>query len=263
MSVVVIKVGGAFLQNVAAALDLLEAIKQLQTTHQVVLVHGGGSAVEQLLKDLGMTSNKLNGLRITPDDQIDYVVGALAGTNNKNLCGLAIQSAITPVGLCLADGGMTQCEQISEQLGCVGKVSANNPLLLQQLLAGGFLPIISSIGADDKGKLLNVNADQAATAIAQLLAADLLLLSDVPGVLNADKCLIERLDHDSVEILIKQGVIRDGMTVKVKAAQDAANDLNRPVTIASWKHPESLLKLQRNSGLGTQILPIDATKEAL
>jgi acetylglutamate kinase len=117
------------------------------------------------------------------------------------------------------------------------------------------LPIISSIGADYNGNLLNVNADQAATVIAQLLDAQLLLLSDVPGVLDVNKNLIEQLDIEQIETLIAQKVIRDGMIVKVQAALKAANSLGRSVTIASWKDAEKLLGLLQQRAIGSKILP--------
>ncbi len=261
MKPIVIKVGGAFLEDNQAALNLLQSIKQLQSTHPVVLVHGGGNAVELLLQDLGLSSSKLNGLRVTPEEHIGYVVGALAGTTNKSLCGLAIQQGIVPVGLSLADGSITLSKQVSPELGSVGSVTANNPKLLSQLLDNNFLPIISSIGADENGKLLNINADQAATAIAQLLNADLMLLSDVPGVLDENKQLLASLSDEQVNILIESNVIRDGMTVKVKAAQEAANTLQKAVIIASWKQPDLLLHVQTQKSLGTLILPNQITQE--
>ena len=109
---------------------------------------------------------------------------------------------------------------------------------------------------NNKGNLLNVNADQAATVIAQLLDAELLLLSDVPGVLDANKNLIEHLDTEQIETLITQNVIRDGMIVKVQAALTAANSLGRSVTIASWKDAEKLLGLLHQQTIGSKISPL-------
>jgi len=141
-------------------------------------------------------------------------------------------------------------------LGAVGAVEPGDPTLLRTLAATHMLPIISSIGADNKGNLLNVNADQAATVIAQLLDAELLLLSDVPGVLDANKNLIEHLDTEQIETLITQNVIRDGMIVKVQAALTAANSLGRSVTIASWKDAEKLLGLLHQQTIGSKISPL-------
>jgi acetylglutamate kinase len=253
--ILVIKVGGAFMQAEDAALALLSTIAELQKNYIVVLVHGGGAMVEELLNALNLTSHKIDGLRVTPKEHMPYITGALAGTANKQLCGLAIRAGISPVGLSLLDGKMCIATVMLEELGAVGSVEPGDATLLKALAATHMLPIISSIGADNNGNLLNVNADQAATVIAQLLDAQLLLLSDVPGVLDANKNLIEHLDIEQIETLIAQNVIRDGMIVKVQAALKAANSLGRSVTIASWKDAKKLLGLLQQQAIGSKILP--------
>lgn len=255
MSPLIIKVGGAFMQAPKAALQLLDVIAQLQQQRPVVLVHGGGPMVEQLLHALQLTSEKINGLRVTPPEHMPYITGALAGTANKQLCALAIRAKLTPVGLCLADGHSVSCQQLDPKLGSVGIARPGSGKMLDLLLGAGMLPIISSIGADEQGNLLNVNADQAATVIAQLLQGDLMLLSDVPGVLDGDKTLINQLTAQDIQILIKQEIITDGMQVKVIAALDAASNLQRPITIASWHTPEQLLGLLGGQSVGTTIIP--------
>ena len=251
----VIKVGGAFMQAPELAIQLLSTIAQLQQNYQVVLVHGGGTMVEELLQALNLSSQKIDGLRVTPKEHMPYITGALAGTANKQLCGLAIQAGLNPVGLSLADGNMCKTTVLREDLGAVGSVEALDSTLLNVLANTSMLPIISSIGADAAGNLLNVNADQAATVVAQLLNAELLLLSDVPGVLDKNKSLIEQLDTDKIEQLIAQNVIRDGMVVKVQAALTAANSLGRSVVIASWKNSEKLLGLLQQQSIGSKISP--------
>ena len=161
MKRIVIKVGGAFLDNLTLAKPLMETISALKHSHQIVLVHGGGNAVEKLLTELGQTSEKLDGLRVTPASQIDYVVGALSGTVNKKLCAMAKQNNLLPTGLSLADGDIAQCQQISTQLGCVGQVSKAGGNLINTLLNNGYFPIISSIGANQDslqtgGQLLKI-----------------------------------------------------------------------------------------------------------
>jgi acetylglutamate kinase len=253
--ILVIKVGGAFMQAEDAALALLATIRELQQSYIVVLVHGGGAMVEELLSALNLTSQKIDGLRVTPKEHMPYITGALAGTANKQLCGLAIKAGISPVGLSLLDGKMCKATVMREELGSVGSVEAGDATLLRALAATHMLPIISSIGADSEGNLLNVNADQAATVIAQLLDAELLLLSDVPGVLDANKNLISQLDSQLIDSLITQNVIRDGMIVKVNAALTAANSLGRSVTIASWKDSKKLLGLLQQQAIGSKISP--------
>lgn len=251
----VIKVGGAFMQSDSHALALLKTISQLQHDYHLVLVHGGGAMVEELMQALNLTSQKIDGLRVTPAEHMPYITGALAGTANKQLSSLAINAGLNPVGLSLADGKMCKATVMREELGAVGTVEAGDPTLLKLLAQTQMLPIISSIGASESGQLLNVNADQAATVIAQLLDAELLLLSDVPGVLDANKTLINELTSKQIAQLVEENVIRDGMIVKVEAALDAANSLGRNVTIASWKDSEKLLGLLQQQAVGTKIFP--------
>ena len=257
-NIVVFKVGGALLDNDLAALSLLNALKTIQQSALVVLVHGGGNSVERLLSQLNIPSEKRNGLRISPPEHMPYVTGALAGTTNKHLCALAYSQQINSIGLTLFDGDSVTCKHTDPELGSVGTPKANNSALLRSLLASGQLPIISSIGCSKNGELLNVNADQAATAIAQLLSAELYLLSDVPGVLDANKSLLPMLDKAQIEQLIGSGVIRDGMLVKVAAAQLAAESLHKPVIIGSWAETEALIESinsDSHPAFGTHVLP--------
>lgn len=252
---VIIKVGGALLQDQIAAVAFFTVIKQLLDSVPVVLVHGGGNSVESLLTALGFTSEKLDGLRVTPEEQLPYVVGALAGTVNKTLCGWAIKQGIVPVGLSLMDANQCHAQQLNPQLGSVGKAGANNPDLLRHILGQKQLPIVSSIAADEVGNLLNVNADEAAAAIAELLHGQLVLLSDVPCVLDAEKLPIETLNATSIEQLIQQDVIQGGMAVKVKAALATANQIHNTVSIASWKSPQQLLGILAGESIGTSVIP--------
>ena len=258
-STLVIKVGGAFMQAQDSALTLLKTIAELQQRYIVVLVHGGGAMVEELLSALNLTSEKIDGLRVTPKEHMPFITGALAGTANKQLCALAIKAGISPVGLSLLDGNICITNLMRQELGAVGVVEPGDATLLKMLAATQLLPVISSIGADHQGNLLNVNADQAATVIAQLLDAELLLLSDVSGVLDANKNLIGELDALQIKDLVEQQVIRDGMVVKVQAAQSAADSLGRSVTIASWKNAGNLLNLLNNKQVGSKILPVTHT----
>lgn len=253
---VVIKVGGALLENPEIAGQLLAEIKALQSQRPVILVHGGGPLVETLLAAMQLTSTKIDGLRVTPDEQMPYVCGALAGSANKSLCGLAIGAGITPVGLSLMDGGITQCKILDEKYGAVGVPAVGQPQLLTQLLDSGFLPVISSIGSNVDGRLLNVNADQAATVIAELMGGDLLLLSNVDGVLDQDKQLINELNQSRLDEEVSKGVIKDGMLVKVAAAMQAATELAKPVTIANWSAPLTAI-LDNQSG--TRVIPASQT----
>jgi len=225
-----------------------------QYQRPLVIVHGGGCLVDELMKKLNLPVVKKAGLRVTPADQIDIITGALAGSANKTLLAWAIKHDINAVGLSLADGGSVTVTQLSEELGNVGKAEAGSPALINTLTGAGYLPIVSSIGITAQGELMNVNADQAATALAATLGADLILLSDVSGILDGKGQRIPEMSTQRAEQLIEQGIITDGMIVKVHAALDAARALGRPVDIASWRHAEQLPALFNGTAIGTRIL---------
>ncbi|WP_067709428.1 acetylglutamate kinase [Erwinia sp. ErVv1] len=252
----IIKLGGVLLDSEEALEKLFSALVSWRESHQrpLLIVHGGGCLVDELMKKLSLPVQKKNGLRVTPADQIDIITGALAGTANKTLLAWSKKHGIDAVGLCLADGGIVEVEQFDPQLGHVGQAAPGSPKLITTLLTAGYLPVISSIGITQQGELMNVNADQAATALASTLGADLILLSDVSGILDGKGQRIEEMTAAKAEALIAQGIITDGMVVKVNAALDAARTLGRPVDIASWRHAEQLQNLFNGVSIGTRIL---------
>jgi len=256
MNPLVIKLGGVLLDNEEALERLFMALVTYRQQYQrpLVIVHGGGYLVDELMKKLNLPVVKKAGLRVTPADQIDIITGALAGSANKTLLAWAVKNDINAVGLSLADGGSVVVTQLSEELGNVGKAEVGSPALINTLTGAGYLPIISSIGITAAGELMNVNADQAATALASTLGADLILLSDVSGILDGKGQRIPEMTTQKAEQLIEQGIITDGMIVKVHAALDAARSLGRPVDIASWRHAEQLPALFNGTAIGTRIL---------
>ena len=253
----VIKLGGAALSCSDTLSKLFHSINeyQQQAQREMVIVHGGGYLVDNLMDKLQLDVVKRDGLRVTPYDQINEIAGALAGTANKLLQGEAVKNGINAVGLSLAAGGLCQVEELDPELGAVGKASAGNPDVVKAILKAGALPIISSIGIDAKGQLMNVNADQAAVAVASSLDAELVLLSDVSGVLDGKGHLIPALNEQEAEALIAGQVITDGMIVKVKAALEAANELGRPIEVATWRYPDKLTELFAGNSIGTQFKP--------
>jgi acetylglutamate kinase len=255
MNPLVIKLGGVLLDSEEALEGLFTALVTYREKHQrpLVIMHGGGCLVDDLMKKLALPVMKKNGLRVTPADQIDIITGALAGTANKMLLAWAVKHHINAVGLCLGDGNTVSVTPLDAELGHVGKAEAGSPALVQTLLAVNYMPIISSIGITIDGKLMNVNADQAATALAATLGADLILLSDVSGILDGKGQRIAEMTAQKAEQLIAQGIITDGMAVKVNAALDAACSLGRPVDIASWRHADQLPALFNGVPIGTRI----------
>ena len=250
----VIKIGGAILEKDVALTQLLKVISELKE-QAVVLVHGGGCVVDEMLAQAHFTTTKKHGLRVTPKEQMPLIAGALAGTVNKSLVATAVSMKISAVGLALTDGDMVSCQLSRQGLGQVGSPKAQSSKLIDTLLKAGFFPIISSIGALDNGELVNVNADDAAVIICQLINADLLLLTDVNGVKDAAGKYIETLTSQQAKILINKGVISGGMTVKVNAALQAAKKLRRSIAVASWQSPEQIVNLLNGECIGTRIQP--------
>jgi len=261
---IVVKIGGRALDEADSRPGLWDALAGLArgAPGGLALVHGGGSAVDAHLARLGLASERRAGLRVTPDTHAEEVVAVLRGSVNTRLVGLLARRGVRAVGLGLGDGGACRCvkhEPEGVDLGRVGRVETADPAagdgrLWRHLLGAGFTPVISSIGLDAGGQPLNVNADDAACAAAQALdAAALVLLTDVPGILDGQKRLVEEIDAPGIERLIAEGVIAGGMIPKARAAAAAAEASGVPAVIASWDHPDRLAALARGGAAGTRI----------
>ena len=253
----VIKVGGAVLNTEDAAMGLFSAIaelKKVQIDKRFVVVHGGGALVDKWLSDAGFATAKHQGLRISPKEQMPYIVGALAGTANKQLCGQAIKAGLKPVGTCLYEAGLVAKQKL-KALGQVGECQQGEVSILPTLLELGRTPMVSSIGLGADGHLFNVNADEAAAAIAEQLDAELIYMTDVEAVLDANKQPLHQLSEQHIATLIEEGVIVGGMEVKVKTSLHAAQHLRRGVYISSWQRPENLIALVQGNHVGTKITP--------
>lgn len=258
----VVKVGGAALDRPESAAPLWRALADMQAVAPggVVLVHGGGAAVDRHLSRLGLVSERRAGLRVTPPEQIGEVVAVLAGAVNTTLVGVLVAMGVRAVGLTLGDGGLTRCEAMrgpgGEDLGRVGRPVDGDPRLIRVLAREGFLPVLSSIGLDAHGGALNVNADDGASGVARVVGArGVVLLTDVPGVLDASGGLIDELTGDEAEALVSSGVVRGGMIVKVRAAVRVAQESGIPAVIASWDSPSDLVRVARGERAGTRIVP--------
>ncbi|TKB46709.1 acetylglutamate kinase [Thalassotalea mangrovi] len=255
MNPLVIKIGGAIMENAVALDNLFAVLAQLQQQRGVIIVHGGGCVVDQHLNQAGFTSEKVNGLRVSAKSHMPLITGALAGTVNKQLVAQANAKQMNAVGLALHDGNMIHCSPAAAELGQVGLPTAANGQLVELLLQLKMLPVICSIGQLNDGQLVNVNADDAAVAISDLVAGELLLLTDVAGVKGANGEYLSSLTQADAEQLISAGIIAGGMIAKVNAAFAAANRLRRSIAVTSWKVPEQLLTLHKGQLLGTRIEP--------
>ncbi|MBB1481136.1 acetylglutamate kinase [Pseudoalteromonas sp. SG41-2] len=249
----VIKLGGAVLNTEDAAKALFEALAS-QTQAQFVIVHGGGSLVDNWLTEAGFASAKHQGLRISPKEQMPYIVGALAGCANKQLMSQAIIAGHKPVGLSLYEAGIISSQKL-KALGQVGNCDGGVQSVIPELLKLGRLPLVSSIGFGEDGLWYNVNADEAAAAIAKELNAEIIFMTDVEAVLDANKQPLHQLDTNQINTLIAEGVILGGMEVKVKTSLLAAQHLRRGVYISSWQKPENLIALLAGKHVGTKITP--------
>ncbi|MCE9786645.1 acetylglutamate kinase [Shewanella chilikensis] len=254
--VLVLKVGGALMQCEMGMARLMDtAAKMLAQGQKVVLVHGGGYLVDEQLKANGMDTVKLDGLRVTPPEQMPIIAGALAGMSNKILQAAAIKAGVASVGMSLADANLVDAVIKDERLGLVGEVSPKDGSYINFVLSQGGMPIVSSIAVSSEGQLLNVNADQAATVLAKLVQGKLVLLSDVSGVLDGKGQLIASLNRSEIDDLVKLGVIEKGMKVKVEAALEVAELMGQPVQVASWRDAAQLAALAQGEAVGTQIKP--------
>lgn len=257
----VIKIGGAGVDAPDQAGALWEALRQAHAAlnGQLLLVHGGGRAVDAHLDRLGFATDRRDGIRITPPNQIAEIAAVLAGRVNKALVGAIQARGLKAVGLCLGDGGAARtvkAHQYPFDPGCVGRIDGGDPSLLQTLMREGYLPVLCSIGLDAAGSFLNVNADDAAAGIAGLLKArGLVLLTDVPGILDERGVRLARVGPSDITRLIEQGVIKGGMIPKATAAARAAAMARSSATIASWNQPDDLVRLARGEKVGTEVMP--------
>jgi acetylglutamate kinase len=260
-SLFVVKLGGALLDDSAALSSTIDSIYALHTARpgSVIVVHGGGSSVDRHLARLGMPTEKRDGIRLTPPDQMIEISAVLSGRVNATIVAELLARGSSAVGLSLADGFLTSSITTTRypfNPGRVGEVVGGDAKLVHTLLHAGFLPIISSVAVDAGGDLLNVNADDAAAAIARIVGATrLIFLTDVSGVLDQDGVLISKITAPEVATLIEQGVIYGGMIPKINNALATATETGVCVVIAGWRDKNILARLADGESVGSTILP--------
>ena len=223
----VIKLGGSLLDDKQRRSDALaEIAASWKNGEQIVLIHGGGKHIDARLAQLGIAKKTHAGLRITDDQTLDVVVSVLGGTVNKMLVAELTALGVRCAGFSGADASTLVAKKHPAidgvELGHVGKVTKSSPLLLQSLLGAGILPVVSSVAQGPNGTLLNVNADTAATAIAQGLGAvSLHFITDVAGLLDAHGNVIARLTAREAKAFLASDVVSGGMKPKLEAALKA------------------------------------------
>jgi acetylglutamate kinase len=216
----VLKIGGNELSDTTFMAQLGRTVAAMD--EPAVIVHGGGRAIADMQARLGLKTVKVDGLRVTDADSLAVSQMVLSGQTNKSVVVALLASGVEAVGISGVDGGILRCvkkQHPATDLGFVGHIVEVRGRFVQALVAQGITPVISPISLGLEGQIYNVNADEAAGAIAAALQARVLsFVSNVPGVLGQDKRLIPTLTLVQTERLIQLGIIRDGMVPKVQAA---------------------------------------------
>jgi acetylglutamate kinase len=258
--IVVVKYGGNAMINEQLRQQVMEDIVLLQLIGvKVVLVHGGGPEISELMDKLGKKAEFVDGLRVTDKETVDIVQMVLAGKVNKTLVNLLEVKGGRAVGLSGLDGRLIECEMKDERLGYVGSVTKINIAPVTDLLEKGYIPVISTIGCDKEGNTYNINGDTAAACIAgELGAKRLLMLTDIAGVMM-DKddpySLIRELSVVRAKELFDKGIISGGMIPKVDCCITALKRGVRKAIIMDGRVPHSILmELLTDEGAGTMFV---------
>ena len=260
--IIVVKYGGNAMINEDLKQAVIEDIVLLNLVGiKVVLVHGGGPEISEMLKKTGKESKFVKGLRYTDRETMDIVQMILCGKVNKNLVSLFEKAGGRAVGLCGMDGGLFKAIQLVDpdgtEYGYVGDIKEVNEKVVLDVLNEGFIPVVSSVAAGmDEETNYNINADTAAEKLAVALKAKkLILLTDVCGLMRDpkdDSTLIPRLKVSEVPALIKEGVISGGMIPKVDCCVEAVRQGVERANIQDGRVPHSILvELLSDDGVGT------------
>ena len=257
---VVVKYGGNAMTNDELKQAVMSDIVLLSLVGvRVVLVHGGGPEINDMLNRLGIESKFIGGLRYTDKDTIDIVKMVLAGKVNKELVGLLTEHKGTALGMCGIDGSMLKAERINGEvdLGYVGDIVKVNTKPITDALDNGYIPVIATVAADEFGDTLNVNADTAASRIAaELSAENLILMTDIAGLLrdkDDPETLIPSVNVSEVPFMKRQGIISGGMIPKIDCCVEAVRRGVKKTSIIDGRIPHSILiELLSNEGIGTQ-----------
>ncbi len=226
---------------------------------KVVLVHGGGPEINEMLSRVGKKTEFVGGLRVTDKETMDIVQMVLAGKVNKNLVNHLEGHGGKAIGLCGVDGHMIKAKKVDERLGFAGDVTEVNVEPIQDLLEKGYIPVISTVGCDDEGNVYNINADTAAARIAGELKAECLLsMTDIAGLLQ-DKddpsTLIPKVYVSDAPKLIRDGIISGGMIPKINCCIEAIRRGVKKVFIIDGRVPHSILiEMMTDEGLGTMFV---------
>ena len=269
---VVIKYGGNAMTEAALKDSFAADVVLMKLVGiNVVVVHGGGPQIGELLSRLNIESEFVNGMRVTDSATMDVVQMVLGGLVNPDIVSLINTHGGRAVGVTGKDGNLIQAEKMPMtiasndagasapeiiDIGHVGSITSIQVDVLNTLVQSEFIPVIAPVGVGKDGESYNINADIVAGAIAQALNAEkLILLTNTPGILDADQGTLSSLNKAGVEALIDDGTISEGMLPKVECALNAVSSGVNSVTIVDGRVPHALLlEVFTDSGVGTQIL---------
>ena len=256
-STIVLKYGGSAMTDPALRASFARDVVLLKYNGlRPVIVHGGGPQIGRTLEKLGVKSTFVDGLRVTDDQTMDVVEMVLGGTVNREIVALIQQAGGRAIGLTGNDGDMirvTRRTHADRDLGRVGQVRGVDPAPITAVADAGYVPVIAPIGVDDDGVTHNVNADEAAGAVAQALHAEkLILLTDVEGVLDAKGALIPQLSIPEARKHIAEGTIRGGMIPKIECCISALESgVGRTHIVDGRILHAILLEIFTDTGVGT------------
>ena len=265
--IVVIKYGGNAMINESLKQQVMEDIVLLWLIGvKVVLVHGGGPEISELMARLGKKPEFVDGLRVTDKETVDIVQMVLAGKVNKTLVNLLEMKGGKAIGISGMDGRLIEAKMKDERLGYVGKITKINIKPVFDLLDNGYIPVISTVGCDRDGNTYNINGDTAAAYVAGALAAErLIMMTDIAGILR-DKddpaTLIPAMTVSEAKGLYKEGIISGGMIPKVDCCIEAIERGVKKVTIMDGRVPHSILmELLTDDGAGTEVVGDEIKEE--
>ena len=255
--IIVVKYGGNAMINEELKKAVMGDIVLLSLIGiKVVLVHGGGPEISEMLQKIGKRSEFVNGLRVTDAETAEVVLMVLAGKINKGLVNLLQNTGGRAIGLSGADGHMIEARQLDPALGYVGEITNVDTQLILDVLEKGYIPVISTVGCDSEGNVYNINADTAASRIAGMLRAESLIsMTDISGILR-DKddpdSLIPQIQVSDAPTLMRDGIISGGMIPKVECCIEAIRRGVNRVFIIDGRIPHSILiETLTDEGIGT------------
>lgn len=266
----VLKLGGDLIESAEATRAMAHVIALIARHTPLIVIHGGGREIDAAMAQAGIQKRQVDGIRVTDEATLAIVVPVLAGTINTRLVAAIVAAGGQAVGLTGADSGIGAVEPAPPMktvsgevvsLGRVGQpVTGGVPHLLHHLLAGRYVPVIASIGADVDGTLYNVNADTIAGALAERLWAERLVIAGTTsGVLDGNQQTIPELTEAAEQALVASGAANAGMLAKLQACRRALRSGVGSVVIASGKNPASLgpvvLTGDSPDGLATKVIP--------